>query len=45
MTTENKLNEEVVDQTPIENNEVNTDELDASIEERVEEISREEELS
>jgi molecular chaperone GrpE len=45
MTTENKLNEEIVDQTPIENNEVNTDELDASIEERVEEISREEQLS
>lgn len=45
MTTENKLNEEIVDQTAIENNEVNTDELDASIEERVEEISREEQLS
>ena len=45
MTTENKLNEEVVDQTPIENNENNTDALDASIEERVEEISREEQLS
>ena len=42
MTTENKLNEEIVDQTPIENNENNTD---ASIEERVEEISREEQLS
>jgi molecular chaperone GrpE len=45
MTTENKLNEEIVDQTPIENNENNTDALDASIEERVEEISREEQLS
>ncbi|HWS59404.1 MAG TPA: nucleotide exchange factor GrpE [Flavobacterium sp.] len=45
MTTENKLNEEIVNQTPIENNEVNIDELDASIEERVEEISREEQLS
>lgn len=44
MTTENKLNEEIVDQTPIENNE-NSDALDASIEERVEEISREEQLS
>lgn len=45
MTTENKLNEEIVDQTPIENNEDNTDALDASIEERVEEISKEEQLS
>ena len=45
MTTENKLNEEIVDQTPIENNENNTDALDASIDERVEEISREEQLS
>jgi molecular chaperone GrpE len=45
MTTENKLNEEIVDQTPIENNENNTDALDASIEERVEEISKEEQLS
>ena len=45
MTTENKLNEEIVDQTPIENNENNTEALDASIEERVEEISREEQLS
>ena len=45
MTTENKLNEEIVDQTPIENNENNTEELDALIEERVEEISREEQLS
>ncbi len=45
MTTENKLNEEIVDQTPIENNQNNTDALDASIEERVEEISREEQLS
>lgn len=45
MTTENKLNDEIVDQTPIENNENNTDALDASIEERVEEISREEQLS
>jgi molecular chaperone GrpE len=44
MTTENKLNDEIVDQTPIENNENNTDTLDASIEERVEEISKEEQL-
>ena len=44
MTTENKLNDEIVDQTPIENNENNTDALDASIEERVEEISKEEQL-
>jgi len=45
MTTENKLNDEIVDQTPIENNENNIDTLDASIEERVEEISKEEQLS
>ena len=45
MTTENKLNEEIVDQTAIDNNENSTDELDASIEERVEEISKEEQLS
>ena len=45
MTTENKLNEEIVDQTPMENNENTTDALDASIEERVEEISKEEQLS
>lgn len=44
MTTENKLNDEIVDQTPIENND-NTDALDAAIEERVEEISKEEQLS
>ncbi|HQK40428.1 MAG TPA: nucleotide exchange factor GrpE, partial [Flavobacterium alvei] len=45
MATENKVNDEIVDQAPIENNENNTDALDASIEERVEEISREEQLS
>lgn len=45
MTTENKLNDEIVDQTPIENNENNTEDLDATIEERVEEISREEQLT
>jgi molecular chaperone GrpE len=45
MTTENKLNEEIVDQNPIENNENNSDISDASIEERVEEISREEQLA
>ncbi|POY36485.1 nucleotide exchange factor GrpE [Flavobacterium alvei] len=45
MATENKVNDEIVDQTPIENNENNTDALDASIEERVEEISKEEQLS
>ena len=45
MTTENKLNDEIVDQTPIENYENTTDTLDASIEERVEEISNEEQLS
>ena len=45
MTTENKLHDEIVDQTIIESNENNTDILDASIEERVEEISKEEQLS
>lgn len=45
MTTENTLNDEIVDQTPIDNNENNTDDLDATIEERVEEISREEQLT
>ena len=45
MTTENTLNDEIVDQTPIENNEVDSDTLDAGIEERVEEISKEEQLT
>jgi len=45
MTTENTLNDEIVDQTPIENNETDSDALDATIEERVEEISKEEQLS
>jgi len=45
MTTENTLNDEIVDQTPIENNENNSDAMDATIEERVEEISKEEQLS
>jgi len=45
MTTENTLNDEIVDQTPVDGNENNSDALDASIEERVEEISREEQLS
>ena len=45
MTTENKLNDEFVDQTAIESNEINTDTLDSSIEERVEDISKEEQLS
>jgi molecular chaperone GrpE len=45
MTTENTLNDEIVDPTPIANNENNTDDLDATIEERVEEISREEQLT
>ena len=45
MTTENTLNDEIVDQTPIENNENNSDAMDAAIEERVEEISKEEQLS
>nr|WP_281337237.1 nucleotide exchange factor GrpE [Flavobacterium eburneipallidum] len=45
MTTENTTNDEIVDQAPIENNEIDADALDAGIEERVEEISREEQLS
>jgi len=45
MTTENTLNDEIVDQTPIENNENESDVLDAGIEERVEEISKEEQLT
>jgi molecular chaperone GrpE len=45
MTTENTLNDEIVDQTPIENNENDSDALDAGIEERVEEISKEEQLT
>jgi molecular chaperone GrpE len=45
MTTENKLNDEIVDPTAIESTDSNTDALDAAIEERVEEISREEQLS
>jgi molecular chaperone GrpE len=45
MTTENKLNEEFVDQTPIEGNENNSDTVETSIEERVDEISKEEQLS
>ena len=45
MTTENTLNDEIVDQTPIENNENESDVLDAGIEQRVEEISNEEQLT
>ncbi len=45
MATENKLNDEIVDQNSIENNENNSDTSEASIEERVEEISMEEQLS
>jgi len=45
MTTENTLNDEIVDPTPIENNEIDSDALDATIEERVEEISKEEQLT
>jgi molecular chaperone GrpE len=45
MTTENTVNDEIVDQTPIENNENESDVLDAGIEERVEEISKEEQLT
>jgi molecular chaperone GrpE len=45
MNTENMINDEIVDQTPIENIDNNSDALDATIEERVEEISKEEQLS
>lgn len=45
MTTENTLNDEIVDNNPIENNENYSDAMDATIEERVEEISKEEQLS
>ncbi len=45
MTTENTLNDEIVDQNTIENKDNNFDELDSKIEERVEEISKEEQLS
>jgi molecular chaperone GrpE len=45
MNTENTINDEIVDQTPIENIDNNSDALDATIEERVEEISKEEQLS
>ena len=45
MTTENQLNDEIADQTSIENNEKDSDVLDAATEERVEEITREEQLS
>ena len=45
MTTEKTLKDEIVDQSSIENNENDSDVLEASIEERVEEITREEQLS
>jgi molecular chaperone GrpE len=45
MTTENALNDEIVDQNPIENNENDSDVMDSTIEERVDEISKEEQLS
>src|SRR3970282_1002681 len=34
MTTEKTLNDEIVDQTPIENNEIDSDALDAGIEDK-----------
>lgn len=43
MATDNKLNEEIVDQTSLDNNQ--EDQQDSTIEERVEEITREEQLS
>jgi molecular chaperone GrpE len=45
MTTKNTPNDEIVDQTPIVNNDNESDALDAGIEERVEEISKEEQLT
>lgn len=45
MTTEKTTNDEILDQTSIENTENDTETLDAGIEERVEEISKEEQLS
>ncbi len=45
MTTENTVNDEIVDQTPIEINENDSDALDAKIEDRVEEITKEEQLT
>ena len=45
MTTKNTPNDEIVDQTPIVNNDNESDDLDAGIEERVEEISKEEQLT
>ncbi|MCF8322141.1 MAG: nucleotide exchange factor GrpE [Flavobacterium sp.] len=45
MATESTLNEEIIDQNSIENNEAISDEMDSKIEERVEEISKEEQLS
>ena len=45
MTTENTVNDEIVDQTPIENNENDSDALDQNIEDRVEEITKEEQLT
>ena len=44
-TAENTINEEIVNQNTIENNQNNSEDLDSKIEERVEEISREEQLS
>lgn len=45
MATDNTINDEIVDQTSIENSENNSDVLDAAIEERVEEITKEEQLT
>lgn len=45
MTTEKTLKDEIVDQSSIENKENDSDVLEATIEERVEEITREEQLS
>ena len=45
MTTKNTPNDDIVDQAPIENNEIDSETLDLGIEERVEEISREEQLA
>lgn len=45
MASENNINEKIVDETIIENIESQNEESDSKIEERVEEISREEQLS
>jgi molecular chaperone GrpE len=45
MNTENTINDEIVDQTPIESIDNNSGALDETIEERAQEITKEEQLS